>query len=110
MRRAALAALAGAAALALAACEDTQVHAFGAQRYNADQDCLEEAEIIDVLDGPNPGLCDTPRCWKAPSGEVYVTTTACDAPPDFVEGTAEPAPSPCAAALAALADGARCAP
>jgi hypothetical protein len=39
-----------------------------------------------------------------------VTTTACDAPPDYTDGTGDPAGSDCAAALEALATGADCAP
>ncbi|MCK6590415.1 MAG: hypothetical protein L6Q76_22860 [Polyangiaceae bacterium] len=98
------------ALLALAACEDRPVHAFIAARYNPDDHCLEAPFAVDVVAGPDPGSCPITRCWETPSGEVLVSTTACDAPPDFHDKTADSAGSPCARALDALAEGADCAP
>lgn len=107
MRGATLAAL---AILALAACEDRELHVFGAQRFDPARGCLEAATTVDVIDGPDPGPCDAPRCWRSPGGEIFVTTTACDAPPDYADRTGDPPGSLCAAALEALAAGAACAP
>lgn len=102
---AAFGALATFAALTLGACEEQQAHLLYAHRYDPDRGCLGPAEAVEVLDGPDPGPCGAPRCWHTPAGEVLVTpaASACDAPPDYVDGTADPPGSPCAAALAALA-------
>lgn len=96
-------ALALALAGAIGACSSRVFHTFGARRYVAEQDCLEKGLAIDVIDGPDPGVCEKVRCWLASSGDVYVTTTACDAPVDFVDATGAPAGSPCGRALAAYA-------
>lgn len=93
------------------ACGDADAHVFGAYRYDPVADCLESAAAVDVIAGPDPGVCDDLRCWKSSAGEIYVTSTACDAPIDYVEGTDDPPRTPCARALAAFALGeeARCA-
>src|SRR5262249_25985337 len=74
-------------ALASAACSTTHVHLFGAYRYEMDRDCLESPAVVDVIDGPDPGMCAMLRCWISPGKEVYVTDTACDSPPDYAEHT-----------------------
>lgn len=113
MRRAAflapLACLALAASLA-AGCEDRPVHIFSGERYDPVGDCLEKAAALDVIDGADPGPCDVVRCWAAPAGDVYITTSACDAPLDLADRTGDPPGSPCAKALDAFAKKARCAP
>jgi hypothetical protein len=86
------------------------VHAFIAARFDPDRACLEKPAAIDVVAGPDPGSCPETRCWETPSGEVFVSTTACDAPPDFIDKTADLAGSRCGEALDALAQGADCAP
>jgi hypothetical protein len=85
----------------VAACSPQRSHLFGAQHYDPDHDCLEKGAAVDVIEGPDPGTCDVLHCWVAPSEDVYVTTTACDAPPGYVDHTADPAGTPCARALAA---------
>lgn len=92
-----------AAAIALAACSGGVVHTFGAHRYDPVQDCLEGAAAVDVIEGADPGPCPGVRCWVSSSSEVYITTTACDAPSNYREGTADPPGSLCASALAAQA-------
>lgn len=100
-RRAAVAfALAGAVATG---CEARLVHVFGAHRYDAKRDCLEAAAGVDVVEGEDPGECDAIRCWISPEGEAFVTTKACDAPPDYVERTTDAAGTACEPALAAWA-------
>jgi hypothetical protein len=89
--------------LALGACEDRLAHPFGAYRYRPDQDCIEGAAAVDVIDGPDRGPCDAVRCWVSPAKEVYVTTTACDGPLNYAEHTKDAAGSPCARALEAFA-------
>lgn len=96
-------ALALLAILTAASCEDRLAHPFGAYRYQPDHDCLESAATVDVIDGPDPGRCDALRCWVSPAAEVYVTTTACDGPSNYVERTKDPAGSACARALEAFA-------
>lgn len=98
------------ALLASAACENRPVHAFIAARYDPDAHCLEAPAAVDVVAGADQGSCPVTRCWETPSGEVFVSTTACDAPPDFLDKTADVAGSPCGEALDALAEGADCAP
>jgi hypothetical protein len=93
-----------------AACDDRPVHAFIAARYDPDQKCLEAPAAVDVVSGTDPGSCSVTRCWVTPSGEVFVSTTACDAPPDFTDRTGDPDGSPCGDALDALAGDADCAP
>jgi hypothetical protein len=98
------------AALGVAGCEDRELHVFAAHRFDPVRVCLEGARALDVIDGPDPGPCDAARCWHSPAGDVYVTTTACDAPPDYRDGTGDPEGTLCAQALLALANGAHCAP
>ncbi|HVY44257.1 MAG TPA: hypothetical protein VHB21_00200 [Minicystis sp.] len=76
-------------AAAFAACSNREVHAFSAWAYDADRDCLERPSIVDVLDGPDTGPCSQLRCWVSAGGDVYVTDTACDAPPDFKNETSD---------------------
>ena len=104
-------ALATLTSLALLACEEAlQPYPFAARRFDPDQQCIGPSEVVDILNGPDPGSCDAARCWRSPSGEIYVTTLACEAPPDFIEGTEDPAGSPCAEALTALSAAAFCDP
>ena len=98
------------AGLSLGACEDRPVHAFVAARFDPEAACLEEPGAVDVVAGADPGPCAVARCWVTPSGEVFVSTTACDAPPDVIDRTGDPAGSPCAEALDALSSGADCTP
>lgn len=86
-------------------CGEADAHTFGAYRYNPFEDCMEGAAAVDVIEGPDPGICEEVRCWKSPGGEVYVTSTSCDAPVGYEEGTFDPAGSVCARALAAFALG-----
>ena len=99
-----------AALLTLTACEDRPVHAFVAARYDPVRDCLEPSAAVDVLEGPDPGASCEARCWQSPSGEVYVTTAACAAPPDFADRSADPEGSPCFLALDAHARSEACDP
>lgn len=100
---------AGAGASAAAGCENNPAHIFIAVQYDPVRDCLLAEETIDAVDGADRGPCAATRCWETPAGNVYVSTTACDAPPDFVDHTSDPEGSPCAKAIAALQKE-RCAP
>lgn len=100
----------------LAGCDAGLAHVFGGYGYEADGGvdggpCLTIAGAVDVVEGPAPAeACKEVRCWEAPSGAVYVTDTACDAPPDYEDHTGDDA-GPCVKALEAYAaDGgpARC--
>ncbi len=83
-------------------CDGGLVHAFGGYAYDPDADCLKASGVIDVISGPDPGLCKKVRCWVSRDGFAYVTDTACDAPLDFVEET-EATSGVCVKALAAYA-------
>jgi hypothetical protein len=101
--RAALSGLALCAALFAVGCTDDITHVFGAYRYEEGPDCLEAAAAIDVIEGKDPGTCPSIRCWMTPADDVYVTSTACDAPPDYADHTSDPPASGCGRALAAFA-------
>jgi hypothetical protein len=88
------------ATLALPGCTDQLVHGFGAYEYDVSRHCLFDAAVVDVIDGPDPGECDDLRCWVSSDGEVYVTTTACDAPKNVVDHTKDPEGTDCYSALA----------
>ena len=84
-----------AASLALAVgagfgCDAGVVHVFGAFPYDATLGCLRSAEAVDVIDGPDPGGCAEVHCWVKPSGEIFVSDQACDAPLDFTESASGP--------------------
>jgi hypothetical protein len=90
-----------AALVAAFSCDGRLAHIFGGYAYDAGNDCILPAGTIDVIDGPAPAVpCSTVTCWVAPDGSVYVTTTACDAPPDYRNGTNDTS-GPCVKALAA---------
>jgi len=88
---------------AAAGCDDLQVHPFFGSRYDPARDCVESPAVLDVLEGPDPGRCETIRCYEAPEGDdVFITDGACDAPDGYVDRTND-AKSPCADALTAYA-------
>ena len=95
---------------ALPACDDRPVHAFMAARYDPVRDCLEPSAAVDVMAGQDPGASCEARCWESPEGDIYITTAACAAPPDFVDRSADPEGSPCFLALAAHTRSAACDP
>jgi hypothetical protein len=102
VRRRGLLALGAAATAALAvaaACSDRIDHVFGGYAYNSAGNCLYTSGAVDVIAGPDPGTCPMVRCWVSPSGLVYVTDQACDAPPDYQDDTSADA-GPCVNALA----------
>jgi hypothetical protein len=91
--------LAGIAALiAGAACENTVVHPFSAWAYDPMHDCLEAPAVVDVLSGPDDGPCKEIRCWESGGGDIYITDTACSAPPDYRNETHQKSGS-CAEAI-----------
>jgi hypothetical protein len=69
------------------ACSASLVHTWGAFTYDAADDCLHHAQLVDVIDGPDPGTCSAVHCWVNPAGEAFVTDKACDAPVDVTEST-----------------------
>jgi hypothetical protein len=90
-------------AIALAgvvACDAGVGHVFGGYPYDEKHDCLGATEAVDVIEGPEPASCSAVRCWRAPSGVTYVTDRACDAPPDYIDGTHDTT-GPCVKALEA---------
>ena len=95
--------LAGALLVVLAAnaCESRPIHIFGGYAYDATHGCLDPACTVDVVAGAAPAACPTVRCWLSTGGIVYITTAACDAPPDYLDETANPASTLCVKALAA---------
>jgi hypothetical protein len=95
-------ALAAVALVSAASCKSALEHAFGGYAYDSANDCLETAGVLDVVAGSDPGPCPKVRCWQAPCGTIVVTSTACDAPPDYQDLT-DASTGPCVKALAAYA-------
>ncbi len=73
--------------LTAAACKNTVVHPFSAWAYSPTGDCLEPPAVVDVLSGPDDGPCIQIRCWESGGGDIYITDTACSAPPDYKNET-----------------------
>ena len=88
--------------LAASSCQARLAHIFGGYAYDEAANCLEAPGAVDVVAGADPGPCPMLRCWLAPNGSIIVTSTACDAPPDYVDETQNTS-SPCVKALAAYA-------
>jgi hypothetical protein len=101
--RAALIALAGALLVVLVAnaCESRPIHVFGGYAFDPVNDCLDPACAVDVVAGLDTGPCPIVRCWLSSTGIAYITSTACDAPPDYTDDTRNPASAICVKALAA---------
>lgn len=74
-----------------------------ARRYDPERGCLEAIAIVDVVDGAAASPCEGRRCWRAPSGEVFVTDSNCDVPDDYVDQSVTVTGSNCARALEAAA-------
>jgi hypothetical protein len=70
-----------------AACHNNVVHPFSAWAYDPTRDCLEAPAVVDVLSGPDDGPCKQLRCWESAGGDIYITDTACSAPPDYKNET-----------------------
>jgi hypothetical protein len=75
---------------AVISCDAGLVHTFRAFPYDATVGCLRSAVAVDVVDGPDPGGCAEVHCWVKPSGEIFVSDRACDAPIDFTKSASGP--------------------
>jgi hypothetical protein len=80
---------------------DAAAHPFFASSYDPSTGCLGAAAINDVLDGPDPGVCNQPVCWINQRGDAFVSFTMCDGPPDWTRVDKPMAGSLCEQALAA---------
>jgi hypothetical protein len=104
VRTAALLALAGAAA-----CSDIDNHLLEGQQYYADGACLSPSEVIDDLNGSDPGDNCAPECLVVPPTggnpqAVYITTT-CPPYPNYtaeLQDAAKDSADPCVGAFAAF--------
>ena len=66
-----------AAVLALASCDDVNVHILSGQLYQPQADCLEPSSGIDVVNGGSTGDNCDPQCLSIGEGDataIYVTT------------------------------------
>jgi len=101
-------ALVAPAVLAMASCDQPDVHILTAQLYDPAEACVGQSSGVDVLAGPAVGDNCSPSCLTATSGDatsVYVTTV-CGPFPDYtVEGpdATAGAADPCTGAFAAFA-------
>ncbi len=75
---------------AVVSCDDGLVHTFFALPYDVTLGCLGSSAAVDVIDGPDPGSCAEVHCWVKPTGEIFVSDRACDAPLDFTESASGP--------------------
>ncbi len=99
---------------AAAACSSINNHLLEGQLYYAPGACLSPPEVIDDLDGTDPGDNCTPECLVVPASggspqAVYITTT-CPPYPHYpapeLQDAAKDAADPCVGAFAAYyADG-----
>ena len=90
------------AALTAPSCGGGQNHTFGGYPYDPVGDCLDPPVIIDVVAGPDPGMCSVVRCWQDSCGGIFVTDASCDMPPGYQDLT-HTTSGPCVKALAAYA-------
>ena len=88
------------AVVTVGACSSSLVHTWGAFVFDPAGECLHHAQLIDVIEGPDPGSCAAVHCWVNSKHETLITDRACDAPLDVSKGSADA----CAKALKAYAD------
>ena len=103
------------AALALAACDDTNVHLLYGQQYESQYGCMMPEQSIDVVNGPDPGQTCTPTCITAElDGQTlaYITTTCppYDPYPSETKPQTHGPSDPCTAAFAAYTANIECGP
>lgn len=95
------------AALAVASCDEPNVHILTAQLYDPAADCVSASDGVDVANGPATGDNCGPECLSITSGDatsVYVTTVCPPFPLDYTaeaEDAASGAGDPCTGAFAA---------
>jgi hypothetical protein len=96
------------ALMGAAACSDINNHLLEGQQYYAPGECLGPQEVIDDLNGSDPGDNCTPECIEVPQasgGPVYYITTTCPPypgyPPPELQDAAKDAADPCVGAFAA---------
>ncbi|HEY6463426.1 MAG TPA: hypothetical protein VIY73_24835 [Polyangiaceae bacterium] len=96
-----------AAVLAVAACDDVNVHILSGQLYVPQDQCIEESTGIDVVNGPSTGDNCAPTCLSIESGDatsVYITTMCPPIPGDYTieaQDAATDDADPCTGAFAA---------
>jgi hypothetical protein len=93
--------------LAVAACDDGNVHILSGQLYDPQAQCIEPSTGIDVVNGNSTGDNCAPACISIESGDatsVYVTTMCPPFPGDYTIEAADAATDdadPCTGAFAA---------
>jgi hypothetical protein len=89
--------------LALVACDDSGPYLFQAEQYDPVQGCVDDYNVIDNIDGTDPGALCSPVCLTN-MGVYYVTTECAPYPYGFtqvgLDGSVDPT---CVAAIAAFA-------
>jgi hypothetical protein len=93
--------------MAIASCDDVNVHILSGQLYEPQNACLEASTGIDVVQGGSTGENCSPQCINVTAGDatsVYVTTTCPPFPGDYSveaeDATTGPG-DPCTGAFAA---------
>jgi hypothetical protein len=92
------------AALAVASCDEPNVHILTAQLYDPAADCVSASDGVDVANGPATGDNCGPECTSGDATSVYVTTVCPPFPLDYTaeaEDAASGAGDPCTGAFAA---------
>ncbi len=108
------------AVVAMAACDEPDVHILTGQLYDATKACVGESSGVDVVQGGSTGDNCNPACLTINSGDanaVYVTTVCPPFPGDYAVENPDEAGSPsdpCTGAFAAYGvyedSGATCPP
>lgn len=97
------------AVVAMAACDEPDVHILTGQLYDAAKACVGESSGVDVAQGGSTGDNCNPACLTINSGDanaIYVTTVCPPYPGDYAVEYADEAGSPsdpCTGAFAAYA-------
>jgi hypothetical protein len=104
------------ATLAIASCDDVNLHILSGQLYDPINACVQPSAGIDVVPGEATGDACDPVCLTATSGTssfVYVTTMCPPYPVDYTtesQAAATDPSDPCTGAFAAYNAGTICAP
>jgi len=95
------------AVLAIASCDEANVHILTAQQYDPAAACVGASDGVDVVNGPATGDNCGPECLSITAGDatsVYVTTVCPPFPLDYTaeaEDAASGDGDPCTGAFAA---------
>lgn len=92
-------------AFAQGACGDPlETYPLLGQRYDVAGDCLNEQEVIDVIEGVTDPECETILCLRSQETGDFFVVEACETPPLYDDQTTAD-DGPCAMALIRFGQG-----